>query len=143
MPVAAYGYDAFMMAVFLKSRGALSVEGVANVGGYKGINGLVRLNKDGTNNRLLDIYQINSYGRPQLVEAAAENFEERPQQWFWKESDTQSIADVQVDLERQKQQAQEKMEESVDSVVVESVESVSAGDMADEITSASEEESGY
>lgn len=145
MPVAAYGYDAFMMAVFLKSRGALSAAGVANVGGYKGINGLVRLNKDGTNNRLLDVYQVNPYGRPRLVEPAAESFEERPQQWFWQGDDTQSIADVQADLERQKKQVREEMmlKEAMGITVVESEENVSAHEAADEVMPASEEESGY
>ena len=146
MPVAAYGYDAFMMAVFLKSKGALTEEGIANVGGYKGINGLVRLNKDGTNNRLLDIYQINPYGRPQLVEPARANFEEVPQQWFWNTQSTQSIADAQEELERQKKQVQEEMMLK-EALGVEEIgtneRTVKEEVISEDVTPASEEESGY
>ncbi len=150
MAVAGYGYDAFMMAVFLKTKGALSRDGVTNVGGYQGINGLVRLNRDGTNNRLLDIYQVSPYGRPKLVEPARINFEQVPQKWFWSGDDTQSILDAQESLERQKQEVQ-----AVESALHDTSGSdnlfgvavtdniVLSSDMAEEFTPASEEESGY
>lgn len=155
LPVAGYGYDAFMMSVFLKSHGALSRDGVANVGGYQGINGLVRLNRDGTNNRLLDIYQINPYGRSILVEPARSSFEQMPQQWFWDSSDTQSISDVQADLEKQKKRLQEEAElreqmlknamgVSDDSVLETDSSSVlPPNDVMEEVVISSEEESGY
>lgn len=144
MPVAAYGYDAFMMAVFLKSRGALSTDGVTNVGGYKGINGLVRLNKDGTNNRLLDVYQVNPYGRAQLVEPARVSFEEVPQQWFWAGHDTQSIADARADLERRKKQVQEEiMLKEALGVETNGTAVLESETLAEDVMPASEEESGY
>lgn len=74
MPIAAFGYDAFSLVSFLSDKGALNENTLTDSVGYQGINGRFRLNPDGTNDRLLEMFQIRSMGYIQSVEPAGTDF---------------------------------------------------------------------
>ncbi len=74
IPIASFGYDAFSLVSFLSGKGALNENTLTDSVGYQGINGRFRLNQDGTNDRLLEMFQIRSMGYIQSVEPAKTDF---------------------------------------------------------------------
>lgn len=56
--LSALAYDAVSLVAFLSQNNALSQVALTTPDGYQGINGRFRLNPDGTNNRLLEMFQI-------------------------------------------------------------------------------------
>lgn len=155
IPLASFGYDAFMLSAFLKSKNALTNTGITSVAGFRGVNGLMRFNKDGTNGRLLDIYQVNPYGRPKLIQASLKTFEFLPQEWAW--NSEQSIEDVSKDLEEQNLIVEEERAKQIEaqsevSADVGAIVPMHAGGVGvgiglnfpiDDIINATEEELGY
>ncbi|MBR5130556.1 MAG: penicillin-binding protein activator [Alphaproteobacteria bacterium] len=82
--LAAYAYDAVSLGILLGSTGAINTTGLLNERGFNGVNGRFRLNKDGTNTRLLDMRQIISKNRSSIVDKAPSVMSsyEDEQQWF-------------------------------------------------------------
>lgn len=74
LPVASFGYDAFSLVSFLSGKGALDEAALTDPLGFQGVNGRFRLNTDGTNDRLLEVFQIRSMGYIRQVSAAAADF---------------------------------------------------------------------
>ncbi len=68
-------YDAVSLVAFLSQNGMLNDNALTSVDGYQGVNGRFRLNEDGTNNRLLEIFQIRGKGLFVPVSAAPVGFE--------------------------------------------------------------------
>ena len=124
--VSSFAYDAVMLSAYLNAQGFLDKDGLTARSGFKGLNGLIRFNRDGTNNRVLDIYQINPYGRPKLVQSAQTSFENIPQKWFWNDHDEQNIADVSADLEKHKQRVIEQLNTTQPSDVTAPVDTTNA-----------------
>lgn len=126
LAVSSFAYDAVMLSAYLNAQGFLDKNGLTARSGFKGLNGLVRFNRDGTNNRVLDIYQINPYGRPKLVQSAQTSFENIPQKWFWNDHDEQNIVDVSADLEKHKQRVIEQLNTTQPSDVTVPVDTTNA-----------------
>lgn len=74
LPVAAFGYDAVALISFLSQQNALTSDALTDDAGYQGVNGRFRLKEDGTNERLLEIYQVISKNRSVVVENAPSSF---------------------------------------------------------------------
>lgn len=74
LPVASFGYDAVSLVSFLSEQNALREGALTDQIGYNGINGRFRLNQNGTNDRLLDMYQLDRSGSARLVESAPASF---------------------------------------------------------------------
>ncbi len=74
VPVAAFGYDAVSLVSFLSQQQALNETALTDLVGYHGMNGRFRLNEDGTNDRLLDVFQLKGINRSIVVESAPTEF---------------------------------------------------------------------
>ncbi len=74
MDVASLSYDATGFSSLLGSSGRLNEAGLLNSDGFNGINGRFRLRADGTNERLLSLFQIHGLGVYREVEAPAATF---------------------------------------------------------------------
>ncbi len=74
IPVAAFGYDAVSLVSFLSQQEALNETALTDTIGYQGMNGRFRLNADGTNDRLLDVFQIKHNNHSVVVESAPAEF---------------------------------------------------------------------
>ncbi len=74
VPVAAFGYDAVSLVSFLSQQQALNETALTDSIGFQGMNGRFRLNKDGTNNRLLDVFQLRTKTQAVVVESAPDDF---------------------------------------------------------------------
>ena len=61
--IASLGYDAVSLVSLLAEQHALSSASLTRPEGFNGVNGRFRLRDDGTNERLLEIFQINSLRR--------------------------------------------------------------------------------
>lgn len=72
--IAGYAYDAVSLASFLGVKRALNQETLTTPSGYYGVNGRFKLNADGTNERLLSIYQLTPR-KTILIEAAPSDFD--------------------------------------------------------------------
>jgi hypothetical protein len=71
--MAAFAYDGVALASFLAAHRAMNNATVTIPVGYYGANGRFRFNADGTNERLLGIYQIKSR-QPLLVDSVSRDF---------------------------------------------------------------------
>ncbi|MBR6412148.1 MAG: penicillin-binding protein activator [Alphaproteobacteria bacterium] len=76
--IAALAYDAVSLVSVLAEKQALTSHNLSNPTGFNGVNGRFRLKRDGTNERLLDVFQITSGGRSETVSPAPDFFEESP-----------------------------------------------------------------
>ncbi len=74
LPIASFGYDAVSLVSFLSQQKALNETALTDSIGYNGMNGRFRLNADGTNDRLLDIFQVQGNGQAKVVESAPMEF---------------------------------------------------------------------
>ena len=74
LPIASFGYDAVALISFLSQQQALNEIMLTDTTGYQGINGRFRLNTDGTNDRLLEMFQIRSKNISMPIEAAPMDF---------------------------------------------------------------------
>ncbi len=77
VPVAAFGYDAVSLVSFLSQQQALTEVALTDSIGYHGMNGRFRLNEDGSNDRLLDVFQVEGINRSVVVESAPAEFPNR------------------------------------------------------------------
>ncbi len=67
-------YDAVSLVAVLAERRALAQSNLTLEAGYNGVDGRFRLNEDGTNERLLEIFQIQPNRIPQTVSPAPMEF---------------------------------------------------------------------
>lgn len=74
LPIASFGYDAIALISFLSQQQALNEVMLTDPTGYQGINGRFRLNTDGTNDRLLEMFQIQSKNISVPIESAPIDF---------------------------------------------------------------------
>ena len=74
LPIASFGYDAIALISFLSQQQALNEFMLTDTTGYQGINGRFRLNTDGTNDRLLEMFQIQSKNISVPIESAPMDF---------------------------------------------------------------------
>ncbi len=74
LDVASFSYDATGFSSLLGSTGRLNEAGLLNPAGFNGVNGRFRLNADGTNERLLSIFQIRAPGLYREVESPDSDF---------------------------------------------------------------------
>lgn len=74
LPIATFGYDAASLVSFLSGLGALREGALTDSLGYQGINGRFRLNEDGTNARLLEIFKLRAIGYATVEEGAPAGF---------------------------------------------------------------------
>ena len=74
LPIASFGYDAVSLVSFLSQENVLDESALIDPIGYNGMNGRFRLNPDGTNDRLLDMFQLQGKGRAVVVEQAPAEF---------------------------------------------------------------------
>ena len=72
--IAALAYDTVSLVAALAEKQALTTHNLLNVSGFSGVNGRFRLNADGTNKRLLEVFQIVSGKRSQTVSPAPDSF---------------------------------------------------------------------
>lgn len=84
--LASYAYDAVSLGILLGNTGSINTAGLLNDRGFDGVNGRFRLNKDGTNTRLLDMRRIMSKNRSVVVEAAPETMPDRSDKSMWEVS---------------------------------------------------------
>lgn len=75
LPIAAFGYDAVSLVSFLSQQNALNEYALTDQIGFHGMNGRFRLNENGTNERLLDIFQIQPRNHIITVDNALTGFE--------------------------------------------------------------------
>ena len=68
------GYDAAMLAIGALSGNRSVAAHLLDPSGYSGLDGLVRLRPNGTNERALQIMRLNASGAPRLRTPAARNF---------------------------------------------------------------------
>ncbi len=73
-PLASFGYDAVSLASYLSMINAY--EKITDPIGYTGINGQFRFLPNGTNQRLLEVYRIQSKGKHQKVSSAPLHYED-------------------------------------------------------------------
>lgn len=69
--VSALGYDGISLVSYLSQKGSLNKKALLDRNGYLGINGRFRLNEDGTNDRLLEIFQIR--GKNRIIKVSPAN----------------------------------------------------------------------
>ena len=74
--IAAIAYDAVSLISALADKQALTPHNLLNPTGFNGVNGRFRLKKDGTNERLLDVFQVTASGLSETVSLAPDSFEE-------------------------------------------------------------------
>ncbi|MBO4675624.1 MAG: penicillin-binding protein activator [Elusimicrobiaceae bacterium] len=74
--IVALAYDAVSLIAALAEKNALTAHNLLNQNGFSGVNGRFRLNSDGTNKRLLDVFQIVSSKRSQTISPAPDTFDE-------------------------------------------------------------------
>ncbi len=74
LDVASFSYDATGFSSLLGSTGRLNDTGLLNPDGFNGVNGRFRLRADGTNERLLSVFQIRAPGAYREVEGPAGQF---------------------------------------------------------------------
>ena len=72
--IASLGYDAVSLVALLSEKGSLTQDYLTQKEGFNGVNGRFRLNEDGTNDRLLEIFQIQSTTRSTVVSPEAVDF---------------------------------------------------------------------
>lgn len=72
--ISSLAYDAVSLVAVLAERRALTTANLTNPAGYNGVDGRFRLKADGTNERLLDMYQIGSKQRRVIVGPAPDDF---------------------------------------------------------------------
>lgn len=72
--VSALGYDAISLVSYLSKKDALNEKRMLSRDGFLGINGRFRFNEEGTNERLLEMYQIRGKNRIVKVAPAAPQF---------------------------------------------------------------------
>lgn len=72
--ISSLAYDAVSLAAILAERRALTTVNLTNPLGYNGVDGRFRLKSDGTNERLLKMYQIGPKMRQIIIEDAASTF---------------------------------------------------------------------
>ncbi|MCL2737313.1 MAG: penicillin-binding protein activator [Alphaproteobacteria bacterium] len=68
------GYDAAMLAIGALSGGRPPAAHLLDPSGYRGLDGLVRLRPNGTNERALQIMRLNGSGAPRIRTQPARNF---------------------------------------------------------------------
>ncbi len=66
--VSALGYDAISLVSYLSQKGRLNERSLLSEEGYAGVNGRFRFNEDGTNDRLLEMFQIR--GKKRIIKVA-------------------------------------------------------------------------
>lgn len=66
--VSALGYDGVSLVSYLSKKNSLNKKALLDRDGYLGINGRFRLNEDGTNERLLEMFQIR--GKNYIIKAS-------------------------------------------------------------------------
>lgn len=81
--LAAYAYDAVSLGILLGNNGPVHMDELLNERGFDGVNGRFRLNKDGTNTRLLDMRQIITKNRSGVVEPAPKSMPDRSDKSVW------------------------------------------------------------
>ena len=74
--IASLAYDAVSLASSLAERGTLNKGYLMQSGGFNGVNGRFRLNPDGTNERLLEVFQVNPKLKAQSVSEPLSDFPE-------------------------------------------------------------------
>ena len=74
LPIASFGYDAVSLVSFLSQQNALNESTLTDPIGYNGMNGRFRLLPNGTNERLLNIFQVRGHGQVVIVENAPTEF---------------------------------------------------------------------
>lgn len=74
--LSALSYDAVSLISFLSQNNALSTAALTAPDGYQGINGRFRLNTNGTNNRLLEMFQIQGKNMFMKVADAPSSFKQ-------------------------------------------------------------------
>ncbi len=74
LPIASFGYDAVSLISFLSQQNALNEYALTDRIGFNGMNGHFRLNENGTNERLLEIFQKQSHNRIVPVDSAMSGF---------------------------------------------------------------------
>ena len=72
--VSALGYDGISLISYLSKKDALNERGLLSEDGFFGINGRFKFNEDGTNARLLEMYQIRGKNRIVKVSPALQSF---------------------------------------------------------------------
>ena len=92
--LAAYAYDAVSLGILLGNTGSINTVGLLNERGFDGVNGRFRLNKDGTNTRLLDVRQIMTKNRSVVIDAAPKVMPDRSDKDVW---NVPQIEEVMVD----------------------------------------------
>lgn len=73
--LASLAYDAVSLSADLAARGQLTPTALTNEWGYNGVDGQFRLNADGTNERLLAVFQIRSSRSSRVVSPADTAFQ--------------------------------------------------------------------
>ncbi len=71
-------YDAVSLVAVLTQQHNLTRRALTDETGYRGTDGLFRLNEDGTNTRALEVFQIVSPGHFRTVQASSTTFAEPP-----------------------------------------------------------------
>lgn len=74
--LATLAYDGVSLVAVLAEQQALTTANLRSDSGFNGVNGRFRLNSDGTNERLFDVFQLDNRLRPQVVEQAPTEFPE-------------------------------------------------------------------
>ena len=80
--IAALSYDAVSLIAVLAEKQALTKHNLLNSTGFNGVNGRFRLKQDGTNERLLDVFQITSGRHFQTISPAPDTFDETADSLF-------------------------------------------------------------
>lgn len=80
--LSALAYDAVSLVSFLSQNKKISQDALTALDGYQGINGRFRLNSDGTNNRLLEIFQIQGKNNFVKVSPAPSYFNKKNENHF-------------------------------------------------------------
>lgn len=72
--ISSLGYDALSLVSYLSKNNALSESALVNEKGYQGTNGKFRLKRDGTNEHLLEMFQVRGKGYIVKVDLAPADF---------------------------------------------------------------------
>ena len=88
--IASLAYDAVSLVASLAERGSLNIGTLIQQNGFNGVNGRFKLNSDGTNERLLEVFQVRSKLGAKSVSAPPDDFLEPDTPFFEKISEETS-----------------------------------------------------
>lgn len=95
--ISTLAYDIVSIIARLSEYQAFSVENLQQKRGFSGVDGRVRFNADGTNDRLLEIFQIQSNMMPVSISTVADDFPDKTRFFEYPTPETPEINEILVD----------------------------------------------